>query len=958
MKKRNTLKARRKELCIRIAAALSMGLGGSFAAMADSASCTVSGDGLTITCSGQYSPYEQSRLNYENVIFNMTGSWGTSPDIQGVGIYANGGSRIAQNNVTITTNGSTADAIRTNGITTVIIPGKLVIRTEGSSGDGINATVRSAATVTIGDDAEIYSKGGVAVRANLSNISTTASNSITIGTGAILKTDAAGANTSSSTGYAVYAGNRDRESETLPHGNATVVIGNGSQITTAGSKAYAVYANKTGQIQLGNTTIVTTGQQAHGIVTMDGTIGQCPSSGISSALCLALGSNLTNVTDFAGGQVYLAGDTAITVDVSKGSYAMYSSGAESLITSETMEGLSASGVYTVTGDLVADREGGIRLNATAGSVFNSNVNVVGTTTPTGLDNSFIDLVMCGTQFTGNIDASVSGVATLDVIENSVVAGNITANSAGVVNFGADNSTYTGDVTALDGGRVQMMLTSGTVFTGATDKTNAATAASVADGTINITMDGAATHWQMTEDSNVNNLVMTNGAQVSIGDQSVLPVTSSNRAVLTVDNLSGDGGIFNARTEMCDNEADRLVITNSSSGNHYLHFNDAKAGSYFGVEEALVVEFTGSDATQNQATFSSAGVDVGPYVYSLEFKADSNWYLNTSTVTPPKTVDPQQPQIITPTPPTLNNAADRSANILNINYLLNYAEIQTLLQRMGELRQAPGAQGDVWVRVMTGEMDKFDGTRLSSFDMKYSGVQIGVDRQLDIEGAGQAYVGVMAGTSKANADYAVGSGDTKSYHVGVYGTYKADNGFYVDGIAKYVYMDNSFNTLTSNGYYVDGDGSTKGFTIGVEAGKRFYITQPQQGWYLEPQAQLTFSHQNGATINSSTGLRTDLDSYDSTLGRLSVIAGYSITEGKNPIDVYIKTGYVREFSGDTGYTFNHYNHESYDFGGGWWDNGIGVNMQINGRHNIYMDATYAKGGSFDHKQLNIGYRFSF
>ena len=48
----------------------------------------------------------------------------------------------------------------------------------------------------------------------------------------------------------------------------------------------------------------------------------------------------------------------------------------------------------------------------------------------------------------------------------------------------------------------------------------------------------------------------------------------------------------------------------------------------------------------------------------------------------------------------------------------------------------------------------------------------------------------------------------------------------------------------------------------------------------------------------------------------------------------------------------------DFGGGWWDNGIGLNMQINDRHNIYMDANYAKGSRFDQKQFNIGYRYSF
>ena len=208
------------------------------------------------------------------------------------------------------------------------------------------------------------------------------------------------------------------------------------------------------------------------------------------------------------------------------------------------------------------------------------------------------------------------------------------------------------------------------------------------------------------------------------------------------------------------------------------------------------------------------------------------------------------------------------------------------------------------------------------------------------------------------DYSVGTGDVRSYHLGVYGTYMANNGFYVDGLVKYMHMKNEFNTVTGGGLGVDGSGNTNGFSIGVETGKRFYLENADTGWYLEPQGQLTYSHQNSASVHASNGLQTKLGSYDSTLGRASIIAGYSITKGKNPIDVYLKTGYIREFSGKTHYTFNGADRESYDFGGGWWDNGIGLNMQINDRHNLFMDATYAKGSRFDQKQFNIGYRYSF
>ncbi|MCO6507107.1 MAG: autotransporter outer membrane beta-barrel domain-containing protein, partial [Snodgrassella sp.] len=79
---------------------------------------------------------------------------------------------------------------------------------------------------------------------------------------------------------------------------------------------------------------------------------------------------------------------------------------------------------------------------------------------------------------------------------------------------------------------------------------------------------------------------------------------------------------------------------------------------------------------------------------------------------------------------------------------------------------------------------------------------------------------------------------------------------------------------------------------------------------------------------------------------------------NPVDIYFKTGYLKEFSGKTFYTFNHAAKEKYDFGGNWWDNAIGVNVQLKQRHNFYADMVYSLGNKFDRKQINVGYRFDF
>lgn len=925
MKKSKLLKIPHTKIYLGIALVMGAGMFGSSAARADSASCTVSADGLTITCTGKYSPYEQSRLNYENVIFDISGAWATSPDIQGVGIYANGGSRIARNNVQITTSGSAADAIRTNGQTTVRIPGKLVIVTTGSSADAVNVTEDSSnSLVEIGNDANISTQTGVGLRANLAR-NATSINRIVVGDGLTVQTAGSGSNLLDSVGYAVYAGIRSWKASSQ-YGGAQVLVGNNSNITTQGSLAHAVYANMGGLIRLGDAATIQTGNKnAYALYAETGTAG-----GVSKG----------SVIDLLGGA---------TVTVPTDGNAIYATGAGSVVASRNSQSnTDTSGVFHITGDLFANKEGAINLNATSGSVFISNANAVGVATPLGADNTRIDLQMRGTDLTGNISASVLGNVFLNASENSSIAGNINADSSGVVSLTANNSVYTGHVQAIDLAGVEISLSNGAVFKGTASMVDPLGVA--ADGLVNVNLTDATTAWRVTGDSNVGTLSLLNGSQVSLGDQSA-PVDGTNKVTLTMQDLQGQGS-FSMRTDVGSQLGDLLVVTNSSSGNHTLAFNDSQSGAVATLTSELkVVEYQGVDLVNNQAAFSSNGVDIGAYTYGLEQKSDGDWYLNTKGPN-----DPATP--FTPVEPALNNSAKLSASILNINYLLGYAENQSLLQRMGELRQAPVSGGDTWVRIYTGQMDKFEGARLSSFDMDYTGVQIGVDKQIDAIQGGTAYVGIMGGTSEANANYAIGNGDVKGYHVGVYGTYKTDNGFYVDGVAKYTQMDNSFNTLTSNGYLVNGDGKSSGYSVGVEVGKRFYLGQSNQGWYLEPQGQITFSHQGGATIRSSTGLRTDLSAYDSTLGGASIIAGYSVTSGANPIDVYVKTGYVREFEGNASYTFNHVNSEKFDFGGGWWDNSIGVNMQIGGQHHIYMDATYAKGGSFDHKQLNVGYRYSF
>jgi outer membrane autotransporter protein len=117
-------------------------------------------------------------------------------------------------------------------------------------------------------------------------------------------------------------------------------------------------------------------------------------------------------------------------------------------------------------------------------------------------------------------------------------------------------------------------------------------------------------------------------------------------------------------------------------------------------------------------------------------------------------------------PVISSAANAGAQFLNAGYLMSYAEMQTLLQRMGDVRQGKTA-GNVWLRGVDGRFSGFANGRLSDFSMNYSGYQFGVDKRLSEQLP--LYVGLFMGMTEGSPHYTGGSGTTKSEHFGLYGT---------------------------------------------------------------------------------------------------------------------------------------------------------------------------------------------
>lgn len=79
--------------------------------------------------------------------------------------------------------------------------------------------------------------------------------------------------------------------------------------------------------------------------------------------------------------------------------------------------------------------------------------------------------------------------------------------------------------------------------------------------------------------------------------------------------------------------------------------------------------------------------------------------------------------------------------------------------------------------------------------------------------------------------------------------------------------------------------------------------------------------------------------------------------ETPVNIYLKTSYVKEFDGETSYALNN-SQEKHSFKGDWWTTGVGVSVQALDRHHLYLDMEQSTGDSFDQYQVNGGYRLIF
>ncbi len=463
-------------------------------------------------------------------------------------------------------------------------------------------------------------------------------------------------------------------------------------------------------------------------------------------------------------------------------------------------------------------------------------------------------------FTGTIPATV-------IVRNGaeLIGGNgniLEAVGTAELGFLVSDSTLNGNILVADTATAALTFTDNAILNG------------IITGPANTTVTNGAS-WNLTGDSSIGDLTLGSGGTVKLGDGTAFNTLNVNG------DFVGQGGTFVFNSVFGDDSSpsDKVVIAGNSSGTGNIVVNNINGtGAQTGEGIQLISVAGSSDASFVMPGRATAGI----YEYLL-YKGgvanpnDGAWYLRSTYTGDPCDLNPSLP-ICAPTDP--GTPVDPVAPVIPVDpidpggptdpvpllrpepgaYLANQAAAVHMFQQRRHDRGEPAFEHDgagAWARV---GRDQMHTTIAGQVDTRThtNVLQIGSDLYRWGQ-SGRGQIGLMLATGEAETQatsritgYGT-RGKVKGDAVGLYGTWvqsvEDSAGLYVDGWLQYGRYDNRVqgNNLPRETY----DATTRAASI--EAGYGWAFANSGRGtWYLQPQAQLTYTDYKGDTLQEVNG----------------------------------------------------------------------------------------------------------
>ena len=324
---------------------------------------------------------------------------------------------------------------------------------------------------------------------------------------------------------------------------------------------------------------------------------------------------------------------------------------------------------------------------------------------------------------------------------------------------------------------------------------------------------------------------------------------------------------------------------------------------------------------------------------------------------PVTPNPKPVTPVTPDPkpvnpnPVIRGAYDtphmrgiRSAVVGNINAWRTLADD---MYRPRVLQQ--GEPTGIWARIGGGKYS-YSGSGIDTAT-DYTRIQGGYDAKISRGWT----VGGQVSYLRGSEDYVFdGSGKVKSFSVGAYGLKDLGKDQYVHVETQVGRVSNDFTARNEIGEAMSGDTKSNAYSIGVRYGKTLKY---DNGFYVEPQAQLNFTHFGGRNFNVDN-VSVNQSSVNSTSGKIGLELGKQFGNG----NLYTRFAAGHAFTGNVKTAFasgSVAKLTEQDLKGTWTELAFGGRYGFNSNNSVFADVATGLSGDLQADWgVNAGFTHKF
>ena len=317
---------------------------------------------------------------------------------------------------------------------------------------------------------------------------------------------------------------------------------------------------------------------------------------------------------------------------------------------------------------------------------------------------------------------------------------------------------------------------------------------------------------------------------------------------------------------------------------------------------------------------------------------------------PVTPDPKPVTPVTPNP-VVRGAYDtphmrgiRSAVVGNINAWRTLADD---MYRPRVLQQ--GEPTGIWARIGGGKYS-YSGSGIDTAT-DYTRIQGGYDAKISRGWT----VGGQVSYLRGSEDYVFdGSGKVKSFSVGAYGLKDLGKDQYVHVETQVGRVSNDFTARNEIGEAMSGDTKSNAYSIGVRYGKTLKY---DNGFYVEPQAQLNFTHFGGRNFTVDN-VSVNQSGVNSTSGKIGLELGKQFGNG----NLYTRFAAGHAFTGNVKTAFasgSVVKLTEQDLKGTWTELAFGGRYGFNSNNSVFADVATGLSGDLQADWgVNAGFTHKF